>query len=75
MADDAALRLAALKAAKASGVLTVRHGDTMTTFRSLAEIDRIILSLEAEIASAPNGANGAPARVRLRYPIQTTKGL
>jgi hypothetical protein len=66
-ADDAASQLAALKKAKASGVLTVHHGDTSTTFRSLAEIDSIIRSLEADAVTSP--------RPRLRYAVQLTKGL
>jgi aspartate aminotransferase-like enzyme len=47
--SDVATRLAALKAARDSGVLTVRHGDTSTTFRSLAEIERIIAVLEPQV--------------------------
>jgi hypothetical protein len=73
MADDAAARLDALQKAWASGVLTVRHGDTMTTFRTLAEMDSIIAGLKAEIAGAAVAGGGK--RTRLRYPIQTTKGL
>jgi len=47
--SDVATRLAALKAARDSGVLTVRHGDTSTTFRSLDEIERIIAVLETQV--------------------------
>jgi hypothetical protein len=71
MADDDATRLAALKRARDTGVLRVRHGDTSTTFRSLADINIIIQQLEGQAAVA---AGGTP-RTRLRYPIQTTKGL
>lgn len=67
MPDDAATRLAALKRARDSGVLRVRHGDTETLFRSLAEIERIIAELEGELGGRP--------RIRIRYPIQLTKGL
>jgi hypothetical protein len=74
MADDTAARLAALKRARDSGVLTVRHGDTLTTFRTLAEIESIISSLESDLAAAAAGG-GAGGRVRLRYPRQTSKGL
>lgn len=42
-------RLAALKRARDSGVLTVRHGDTSTTYRSLDEIERIISALEVQV--------------------------
>ncbi len=38
----------ALKAAIASGVLIVRHGDTWTTYRSLNEMMRVLASMEAE---------------------------
>jgi hypothetical protein len=69
MADDAASQLAALKKARASGVLTVHHGDTSTTFRTLAEIDSIVRSLEAEAEAASS------PRPRLRYAVQLTKGL
>ncbi len=72
MPDDDATRLEALKRARDTGVLRVRHGDTSTTFRSLAEIDTIIHQLEGQVAvtAAPGGA-----RTRIRYPIQFTKGL
>lgn len=63
-------RLVSLKKARDSGALTVKHGDTLTTFRSLAEIERIIAALEAEI----NGlAETRPRRVRYAY--QSGKGL
>jgi hypothetical protein len=70
--DDPADWLAALQRARASGVLSVRHGDTMTTFRTLAEIDSIIRSLSAGMAGDPTVR---PALSRLRYPRQITKGL
>lgn len=56
MADVAALtiRLEALKAARDTGALSVRHGDTSTTFRSLSEINKIIADLENQIALATN---------------------
>lgn len=67
--SDAA-QLAALKTARNSGVLTVKHGETQTTYRSLAEIDRIISSLEAQIA-----ADAGTKRSRVRYLHQAGKGL
>jgi len=73
MADDPAAWLAALEKAQASGVLSVRHGDTMTTFRSLAEINAIIESLTAKVAAA--GGSVAARSPRLRYLRQVTKGL
>jgi hypothetical protein len=43
-------RLEALKKARDSGALMVRHGDTSTQFRTLAEMNQIIANLEGEIA-------------------------
>jgi hypothetical protein len=40
----------ALKAARASGALTVRHGDSMVTYRSLAEINSAIAANEQELS-------------------------
>jgi hypothetical protein len=74
MADDPAAWLAALQKARASGVLSVKHGDTQTTFRSLAEIDAIIRSLTAGVVGAGGTVMAAPG-VRLRYPRQATKNL
>lgn len=65
-----ATELAALKKARNSGVLTVKHGETQTTYRSLTEIDRIIAKIEAEIA-----AEAGSTRSRVRYLHQAGKGL
>lgn len=46
-----------LKTAIASGVLTVKHGDTLTTFRSLAEMKQVLRDMEAELAG-----NSSPPR-------------
>ncbi|TIN41382.1 MAG: hypothetical protein E5Y10_22845 [Mesorhizobium sp.] len=62
--------LANLKKARNTGVLTVKHGETLTTFRSLAEIKAIIADLEKDLAAA----NGTSKR-RLRYMYQSGKGL
>jgi hypothetical protein len=64
--DDRVRRLASIERARDSGVLTVRHGDTQTTFRTLAEMDEIIYRLRREIY-------GINQTKRLR--ILTTKGL
>jgi hypothetical protein len=40
----------ALKTAMASGVLTVRHGETTTTFRSLAEMQKQLSIMESDVA-------------------------
>jgi hypothetical protein len=72
--DDTATWLAELRKARASGVLSVKHGDIQTTFRSLAEIDVIIRSLQADI-DGTQAVPGMPAARRLVYPRQWTKGL
>lgn len=61
-------RLEALKAARDSGALIVRHGDTQTTYRSLDEIERTIARITAEI----NAASGTTRKPR--YVRQTRKG-
>lgn len=43
-------RREALEEALHSGVLTVRHGDVTTTFRSVAEIEKALASLNRKIA-------------------------
>ena len=54
--------LATLEAAYYSGILTVRHGETTTTYRSLDEMKQVI--------------NGLSTRTRaLRYVHQSGKGL
>jgi len=56
-------QLTAIKAAKATGALTVRHGDTQTTYRSLAEMDAIISDIQAEI-DALSGVCRKPRYIR-----------
>jgi hypothetical protein len=73
MADslaDKQARLDALLKMRDSGVLSVRHGDTSTVFRSLNELLAAIAALEGEIA----GIGGTLVR-RIRYPYQSGKGL
>lgn len=53
----------ALKAAMASGVLTVRHGETTNTFRSLSEMEKQLSIMEADVA----GANTRPRRTVAAY--------
>lgn len=67
------LRLADLKTARDSGVLTVRHGDTMTTFRSMGEIQTGIYALSRDIAELEGVITGQRLR-RPRYIVQTSKG-
>lgn len=68
MATDTELRLIALKAARDSGILTVKHGETSTTYRSLNEINALIRTLEGEVA-------GTVAGPRVSYIWQEGKGL
>ncbi len=63
-------RLAAIRKAYHSGVLTVTHGDTTTTYRSLEAMERIMARLEGEI-----GGLAGTTRRRVRYLYQTDKGL
>lgn len=67
---DKQAQLAAVKKARATGVLTVRNGDQQVTYRDLAEIERIISALEREIA----GLQGTVVRGP-RYIYQSGKGL
>ena len=69
-ATEIQARLTALYKARDSGALIVRHGDESTQFRSLAEIEKIIASLEGQLAAA----NGEP-RKRVRYVEQPCKGF
>jgi hypothetical protein len=62
-------RLAAIRKAFHSGVLTVTHGDTTTSYRSLQAMERIISSLEQEIA----GKEGRTRR-KVRYLYQSDRG-
>jgi len=39
----------ALKTAIATGVLTVKHGETLTTYRSMDEMLRLLAVMEAEV--------------------------
>ena len=61
-------QLKSLYSMKASGVLSVRHGDTSTYFRSLSEIDAAINS----ILGLLNAADGKKRR-KVFYITQLTK--
>ena len=50
--NQMSVQLDALKKARNSGALIVRHGDTMTQFRTLKEMNEVIAALEADIAAA-----------------------
>jgi hypothetical protein len=38
-----------LKAAYASGVLTVRHGENMVTYQTMGEMEKAIANIEAQV--------------------------
>ena len=63
-------RLEALDAAIASGVLTVKHGDTLTTFRSMSDLLKARELILKQIAAAEG-----TTRTRIRYAYQSDKGL
>lgn len=62
-------RIAAIRAARDSGVQSVRHGDTQTIWRSLADVNEIIASLENQLAKLQGRK-----RSRVNYITQTSKG-
>lgn len=55
--------------ARSSGVLVVKHGDTTTTYRSIAELERAISALEGDIAKAEGRR-----RRKVRTITQRSKG-
>jgi hypothetical protein len=59
----------ALKAARGSGALSVRHGEEMVTFRSLSEINSAIAANEQELSTM-----GGMKTVR-GYRVTTCKNL
>ena len=50
MANYTQAQVDALRAAIASGVLTVRHGDVSTTYRSLTEMQAVLKTMEEDVA-------------------------
>lgn len=63
-------RLEALEADIASGSLTVKHGETLRTARSMTEMLEARNLLLGQIAEA-----GGTAKTRVRYFYQSDKGL
>jgi len=45
-----------IKKAMASGVLTTKHGETLMTFRSINEMERVLARMEAEVNGQTSGA-------------------
>lgn len=62
-------QLKALKKARASGALIVRHGDTQVTYRSIAELQAAIDAIIEEL----NSLKGKKRRPR--YVRQDRRGL
>jgi len=73
MASEAEIqsRIDALESALASGVTTVSHNGTTTTYRSFVEMQRTLTWLKGEKLKAA----GSTTRKRLRYGKQGGKGL
>lgn len=63
-------RITALRKARDTGALIVRHGDTSTQFRSLNEIEEILADLESQLATAQG-----TKKSRVKYIRQNDKGL
>lgn len=61
-------RLAALKAARATGVREVQYGDKRTVYRSDSELHQACLDLERQIQKAVGGRFG-------KILFSTSKGL
>ena len=68
--DQIRARIAQLQNAIYSGVLTIQHGDTRTTFRSQDDLMAALRNLEAGLAEA----EGHVRRRRGYYVTQSGKG-
>lgn len=63
-------RIDALEKARDSGVSMVRHGGTITQWRTVAELDNILAGLYARL----DNTNGT-TKPRVNYVQQNSKGL
>ena len=70
-ADEIRTRIDQLRQAIDSGVLTIQHGDTRTTYRSQAEMERALQALRRDLAVAEQ----RDRRRRPGYVYQSGKGL
>jgi hypothetical protein len=70
-AEQISAKLKAIRDARDTGALFVRHGDTQTTFRSVAEMNAIIADLESQLSTV----QGTAPRKRVGYIVQKCKGL
>ena len=68
--DQLETKITSLQNAIDSGVLTVRHGETSTTYKSTAEMMKALSEMQRRLA----GLNGT-TRQRVYYPWQSSKGL
>jgi len=62
-------RIDALQKARDTGVQRIRHGETITEWRTLAEVNQIIADLKAQLA----GVQETP-RARVNYIQQDSRG-
>ena len=71
MTDAATLQawIAALERARYSGVLSVRHGETSTTFKTDAEMAAALAAAKSDLAAASGTGR------RVKYFFQSGKGL
>lgn len=69
--SDLETQLTKLRKARASGLRAVSHGDVRTEYKSDSEMAAAIADLERRI----EGAGGRAARRRVRYLMQSGKGL
>ncbi|MBL8577734.1 MAG: hypothetical protein JNK47_10940 [Mesorhizobium sp.] len=69
-ADELNAQLTALKKARASGALVIRHGDTQVTYRSIAELQKAIDAIQNELDALTGKRKRGP-----RYVRQDRRGL
>jgi hypothetical protein len=70
-ADDIQARIDALQKARDAGVLEIRHGMDITTFRSHQEMNAVLQSLKAQLAAI----QGVTPRSRVNYIEQRSAGF
>jgi flagellin-like hook-associated protein FlgL len=70
-ADQIRERISGLRQAIDSGVLTIEHADTRTTYRTLNEMERVLSALKADLVVV----EGRRQRRRGVYVTQIGKGL
>jgi hypothetical protein len=63
-ADELQTQLTALKKARASGALIVRHGDTQVTYRSITELQAAIDAITRELNALDPSRKRRPFYIR-----------